>query len=272
MSARLYLSDLYVYPIKSLGGYAVESAKVAERGLDLDRRWMLVDENNRFLTQRNHPRMALLQVSVTADQLIVSVKNASEKISIPQQPQTSDVFQASVWDDTCDVVAAAPETDAFFSDYLGQHCRLVYMPDDSIRPVDPRYDIDNNYTSLSDAYPFLVIGQSSLNDLNSRLDEVLPMNRFRPNLVVSGSEPYAEERWHEFKVGETTFFGVKPCARCIVTTTNQDTAEVGKEPLRTLAKYHKTGNKIIFGQNLIFGRKGSEIRVGDAVEIVSYRS
>lgn len=269
MLSALHLSAIYIYPIKSLGGFAVDSAKVGERGLELDRRWMLVDANNQFLTQRNHPAMALLQVSANDGQLMVQVKNSTEKISIPQQPQTSAVFQATVWDDTCDVVAASPEADAFFSDYLGQHCRLVYMPDSSIRPVDARYDRDNNYTSLSDGYPFLIIGQSSLDALNSRLDEALPMNRFRPNLVVNGAEPHAEDTWNEIRIGEATFYGVKPCGRCIVTTTNQDTAEVGKEPLRTLAKYRKAGHKILFGQNLLFGRQGNQVQVGDPIQVIS---
>jgi uncharacterized protein YcbX len=272
MPDGLYLSSLYVYPIKSLGGFAVDSAQVEERGLKLDRRWLLVDANNRFLTQRNHPRMALLQVSAVEGELIVGVKNTTEKISIPQKPETSGVIPVTIWDDTCDAVAVSAKVDEFFSDYLGQQCRLVYMPDSSIRPVDKRYDIADNYTSFSDGYPFLLIGQSSLDDLNGRLDEAVPMNRFRPNLVVSGADPYAEDTWHEIQVGETTFYGVKPCGRCVVTTTDQDTARTGKEPLRTLANYRKVGNKILFGQNLLFGRIGSEIRVGDAVQVLSYLS
>ncbi|WP_314035984.1 MOSC domain-containing protein [Xanthocytophaga flava] len=265
----LHLSAIYIYPIKSLGGFSVTESSVEERGLKYDRRWMLVDENNKFLTQRSNARLALLQVSISNDSLLVTHKHTHEKIAIPLQPQTSEHLQVQVWDDICEAVVVDSVADTFFSDYMGSRCRLVYMPDSSIRPVDPRYAVTDNYTSFSDAYPFLMIGQASLDDLNGKLEEKLPMNRFRPNLVISGGTPYAEESWREIQIGEAHFYGVKPCARCVVTTTDQQTAKVGKEPLRTLATYRKVGNKILFGQNLVFGRKGSAIRVGDLVSISS---
>ncbi len=268
---NLQLSAIYIYPIKSLGGFAVDSARVEERGLQHDRRWMLVDADNNFLTQRNHPQLALLQVSLPGDELVVTHKTTLDQISIPQEPQTSEVLRVKVWSDTCRAVAASPVADAWFSGFLGQPCRLVYMPDTTKRRVDARYAVADNHTSFSDGYPFLLIGQASLNDLNSRLAEPLPMNRFRPNLVVSGGEPYAEDDWHELHVGETAFFGVKPCGRCTVTTTDQETGETGKEPLKTLAAYRKRGNKILFGQNMVFGRQGSQISVGDAVRVHSLR-
>ncbi len=268
---NLQLSAIYIYPIKSLGGFAVPSACVEERGLQHDRRWMLVDADNNFLTQRNHPQMALLQVSLPGDELVVTHKTTLDQISIAQKPETSQMLSVKVWDDTCPAVAASPKADAWFSDLLGQPCRLVYMPDTTKRRVDTRYAVADNHTSFSDGYPFLLIGQASLDDLNGRLTGPLPMNRFRPNLVVSGGEPYAEDDWHEMQVGETTFFGVKPCGRCTVTTTDQETGETGKEPLKTLAAYRKRGNKILFGQNMVFGRQGSQISVGDAVNVLSTR-
>ncbi|MCU0353566.1 MAG: MOSC domain-containing protein [Cytophagales bacterium] len=265
MTQDLILSAIHVYPIKSLGGFAVDEARVEERGLQHDRRWMLVDADNRFLTQRTDPRMALLQVNIAGNQLIVSKKGGTDSVGIPLQPESNEPLRVTVFDDTCDAVTVSHEADDFFSDYLRLRCRLVYMPDSSIRPVDARYAVADNHTSFSDGYPFLLIGQASLDDLNSRLAEPLPMNRFRPNLVVTTAEPHAEDTWREIQIGETTFFGVKPCGRCVVTTTNQETAEVGKEPLRTLATYRKSGNKILFGQNLVFGRVGGRVRVGDAV-------
>lgn len=269
---NLYLSAIYIYPVKSLGGFAVDCASVEERGLQHDRRWMLVDADNNFLTQRNHPQMALLQVNMADGQLVVGEKNGSGQISIPTQPQTRQPVRVTVFDDTCDALTVSREADAFFSDYLGQSCRLVYMPDSSIRRVDARYAVADNHTSFSDGYPFLLVGQTSLDNLNSRLAEPLPMNRFRPNLVVSGGEPHAEDDWHEIQVGETFFFGVKPCGRCIVTTTDQETGSIGKEPLKTLATYRKRENKILFGQNMVFGRQGSRISVGDAVSVHSRRA
>jgi len=270
MTNELYLSAVYIYPVKGLGGVAASVATVEERGLQHDRRWMLVDSHNRFLSQRVLPQMALLQAAVTDELLQITHKQTGQHITVPQMPQTADLLQVQVWDDTCDAVAVSPEADAFFSDYLDTHCRLVYMPDSSVRPVDERYAVADNYTSFSDAYPFLLIGQASLDDLNGRLEEALPMNRFRPNLVVSGADPYAEESWREIRIGECRFYGVKPCARCVVTTTNQDTAQVGKEPLRTLATYHKTGKQILFGQNMVFGREGVQVKIGDQVSVLSF--
>ena len=269
---NLQLSAIYVYPVKSLGGFAVDATRVEERGLQHDRRWMLVDADNNFLTQRNHPQMALLQVSLPGDALVVTHKHTLDQISIPQKPETSEMLRVKVWSDTCRAVAASPKADAWFSNLLGQPCRLVYMPDTTKRRVDARYAVADNHTGFSDGYPFLIIGQASLDDLNDRLAEPLPMNRFRPNLVVGGGEPYAEDDWHEIQVGETTFFGVKPCGRCIVTATDQKTGEIGREPLKTLAAYRKRGNKILFGQNMVFGRTGDRISVGDAVRVHSLRA
>ncbi len=259
----LTLSAIYIYPIKGLAGISLSSSLVEERGLQYDRRWMLVDNSNTFLTQRKFAQMALLKVKLTAEGLLVQAHGRTD-LRIPFEP-TGSTLQVTVWDDTCEAVAVNEASDQWFSEALGISCRLVYMPDHSIRPVDSQYAVADNYVSFADAYPFLLISEESLADLNSRLEEAVPMNRFRPTLVVKGATAFAEDTWYQFRIGECLFYGVKPCARCVVTTIDQETAGQGKEPLKTLATYRQRGHKILFGQNVLFGREGSQIEVGDKV-------
>jgi uncharacterized protein YcbX len=170
-----------------------------------------------------------------------------------------------VWDDTCEALPVNKEADEWFSTVLGKSCRLVYMPDNSVRRVEEKYVPEPFNTSFSDGYPLLIIGQASLDYLNERLKGPLPMNRFRPNLVFTGGTPHEEDTWGDFRVGNVTFRGVKLCGRCVITTINQQTAEKGQEPLRTLNTYRKQGNKILFGQNLVTLSAGT-VRVGDTIE------
>jgi hypothetical protein len=264
----LTISAIYIYPIKSLGGISLDAAQVEEKGLQYDRRWLLVDANNQFLSQRTYPQMALLKVKLTPEGLLVEKKGTGSFV-VPYQPQTTNTLTVQVWDDSIEGVEVSPEADKWFTEMLGMDCKLVYMPEQTIRPVDEQYAVADNYVSFADAYPFLLIGQSSLDDLNSRMSESLPMNRFRPNLVVQGAAPFAEDEWYEIRIGECSFYVVKPCARCVLTTVDQETAQKGKEPLKTLATYRTIRNKIMFGQNIVFGRKGNRIQVGDLVEVVS---
>ncbi|HVW94991.1 MAG TPA: MOSC N-terminal beta barrel domain-containing protein [Mucilaginibacter sp.] len=260
----LKISELYIYPVKSLGGIRVDESRVTPMGLEYDRRWLLVDDNNDFVTQRQFPKMALLSVALRKSGITVSNKEYSESIDIPfnERGRSYERITVTIWDDTCSGELVSAEADNWFTKALGFRCRLVYMPDDTRRIVDQRYANENAITSFSDAYPFLLIGQASLDELNSRLTEPIPMNRFRPNIVFSGAEPFAEDQYGHFKIGGVDFYGVKLCARCVMTTVNQDTGVNGKEPLKTLAKYRAKDNNILFGQNLI--HKGSgQISVGD---------
>ena len=263
----LVVSELFIYPIKSLGGIPVNSAKITDRGFQYDRRWMLVDMNNCFLTQREVPQMALLQVDFLDGGLKVQHKlKKFESPFISTALQSNETVTAPVWSDKCRVQFLSTELDEWFSDMLSVKCRLVYMPDESKRRVDSRYAANKEVTSLSDGYPFLIIGQSSLNDLNLRLSEPLPMNRFRPNIVFTGAEPYTEDRMAQFSINNILFYGVKLCDRCVITTTNQDNGIKASEPLKTLSSYRKKDNKIYFGQNLLHQGEG-EIRIGDAISI-----
>lgn len=262
MSA-LRLSEIWIYPIKSLGGIRLTSAKVMEKGLEHDRRWMLIDDRNQFMTQRVHHIMALFKQSITDSAITVHFKDQSLKIPFAHS-HYEEPIASKVWNDEVIVYEVSDVFSAWFSLHLGISCRLVVFPETNPRPVDPRYKVNDEHVGLADAYPFLIIGQSSLDDLNSRLAEAVPMNRFRPNLVFTGGQPYEEESWRDFKVGANQFVGVKPCARCVLTTVNQDTALKGKEPLLTLSKYRRVGEKVIFGQNVV-AINHNVIHIGDEI-------
>ncbi len=257
----LQVSELFIYPIKSLAGISVKSAEVTSRGFKYDRRWMLVDSQNRFLTQREHFQMALIKVEVQDNGLLVS-HEANGAIKIPFAYDADSKHDVAIWDDTCMGVYVSDKLDKWFSITLGIPCRLVYMPDDSEREVDQRYAQPGMITSFADAYPFLLIGQASLDDLNNRLPEALPMDRFRPNIVFTGGDAFAEDVMNHIKIAGINFYGAKLCARCIMTTIDQQTGTKAKEPLKTLAKYRFKNNKILFGQNLVHDGDGV-ITVGD---------
>lgn len=261
--SQIRLTEIYIYPIKSLGRIRLPSSKVMEKGLAFDRRWMLIDETSTFMTQRVHPMMALFKLSIQNSKFNISFKD--DFIELPFiHPVIPTEIKTNVWDDEVITFEVSEEYSKWFSGKLGMKCKLVSFPEENNRPVDIRYKINNENVSLADGYPLLIIGQSSLDDLNSRLELPVPMNRFRPNLVFTGGQPYEEDTWKFFTIGKNKFAGVKPCARCILTTVNQDTGEKGKEPLATLAKYRQKENKIYFGQNVL-AIDHNEIHEGDEI-------
>ena len=262
----LQVSDLFIYPIKSLGGISVSKALVTDRGFQYDRRWMLVDQQNAFLTQRKLPQMALLQTEISAESFNVYHKKSGERIAIPFEP-TGKTVSVQVWSDRCKGIVVDDKVNEWFSEMIGETCQLVYMPGTTKRRVDGRYALQNDITSFSDGYPFMVIGQASLNDLNARIEDKLPVNRFRPNIVFAHGAPYEEDTWEQCVINGIKFYGVKLCARCVITTINQDNLNKGKEPLTTLATYRMKNNKIYFGQNLLHHGEGF-IHVGDQVEVI----
>lgn len=265
---RKKLSQIFIYPIKSLGGIPLLSSIAEERGLKYDRRWMLIDENDSFLTQRQYPQMALLNVTIEGEFLSVSLKlDASEKISLPLLSSSKKTLSVKIWEDTCPAELVSPEADNWFSEILKVKCRLVRMPESTKRLVDQKYSPEKKSVSFADGYPFLIIGQASLDDLNEKLPQPLPINRFRPNFVFTGGEPYEEDNWKQFKIGEVVFSALKPCARCMITTINQDTSERGFEPLTTLASYRKKDSKVLFGMNLICNSAGT-INLEDEITLL----
>ncbi len=261
------ITGLYTYPIKSCRGQAFERALVTPRGLEHDRLLMIVDEEGSFLTQREYPKMALIEPTV-GDDLLTLRAPGMEPLDLPKR--SSGIAQAVVvWRDRCEAVDQGEVVAAWLSDYLGTHARLVHLHDDFARAVDPAYHRQaDDQTSFSDGFPFLIISEESLADLNRRLSTPLPMDRFRPNLVVRGGEPFAEDRWRQIQIGTVTFDLVKPCARCKITTIDQATGAVGKEPLATFATFRRTADgKVLFGQNMISSGTGS-IAVGDCVKLI----
>jgi uncharacterized protein len=265
----LTLTEIWIYPIKSLGGISLPSAKVLGKGLEHDRRWMLIDSENKFMTQRIHPQMALFKLAIADKKVHVTKSDAEANKAVSfstETPPIGERIKAKIWDDEVDVFEINPELSQWFSNHLQIPVRLVSFPELNARAVDPKFSIGDDHVSLADAYPFLIIGQSSLDDLNRRLSESLPMNRFRPNFVFSGGEAYEEDGWREFSIGENRFVGVKPCARCALPTVNQDTAEKGTEPLATLSTYRRRDAKVLFGQNLI-SLDQKRVNVGDKITV-----
>jgi uncharacterized protein YcbX len=262
----LIVSELNVYPVKSLGGFSVDTAEVFSKGLANDRRWMLVDENNRFLTQREVHKLSLLNTSIDSFTGQVRIHAGDESLLLPQVV-TGETLFTSVWTDRVEVVALDAVFGEWFSKQIGIACKLVAFPEENPRPVDPDFAINStDQTSLSDGYPIMIIGQSTLDDLNTRLEEPVPMNRFRPNIVFTGGLPHEEDKWKRFSIGGVAMAGVKPCARCVVTTIDQQTGVAGIEPLATLSNYRKVGNKVLFGQNVIPLANGI-IKVGDEIAL-----
>lgn len=262
----LIVSELYIYPIKSLAGVKVDRAKLTDRGFKYDRRWMLIDDNNRFISQREVAAMALLKVEIESAGLKISSPDSF--ITIPFIPERNEFIKVTIWDDICSAQLVDETADKWFTSILGVSCRLVYMPDESHRKTDVNYTSDGGVTSLSDGYPFLLIGQASLDDLNERLPGQLTMERFRPNIVFKGGTPYQEDIMDEIIINGIVFNGVKLCARCKITTIDPASGIAGKEPLKTLAGYRAKNKKIYFGQNLVHSGIG-EISVGDEIAVLS---
>ena len=249
-TAVLRLTALHVYPIKSARGIPVQEWEVDSFGLRYDRRWMVVDRQGKHITQRTHSALALVRPAIDGDALRVTAPGMPA-LELLLHPEPSVTTTAIVWDDACEAAWTGERSAAWFSEALGTPCSLVHMPINTVRPADPAFAPPGVRVSFADAFPFLLISEESLEDLNARLPAPLPMNRFRPNLVIRGDGPYVEDSLGAFRFGEIEFRVVKPCDRCVVTTTDQETTERGVEPLRTLATYRKVGGEVMFGQNVV---------------------
>jgi uncharacterized protein len=259
------ISAIYIYPIKALAGISLTESIVTERGLEHDRRWVLVNEDNYHITQRDFAQMALIDVEIVENGLIIKHRTKDfEQLFVPFNPQTTDNQVIRVWDDEIETIRVCDEADAWFGRVLGTNCRLFYQPDSSIRPVDERYAINKEHVSLSDGYPILIAGQASIEDLSGRIGQETSILRFRPNLVFSGGTAFVEDTWAEFRIGDTILHGVKNCARCPVPNIDPDTAQISKEVIKTLSSYHTRNNKVLFGQNVLVRQVG-KISVGDEI-------
>ena len=241
-----------------------------ERGAVNDRRWMLVDDGGMFVSQRAVPKLALVAPDLTSDGLRVGAPGMPD-LDVARPGADAETITAGVWDGACCVALANDEAHGWFSSFLGRSVRLVFQPDDAVLPLGPQYAgalAGPRRIALTDGAPLLLIGTASLDDLNRRLPRPLLMNRFRPNLVVSGVESYAEDTWKRISIGAMRFEITHPCPRCVATTVDQATGVKGDEPLRTLATYRKVGSGVMFGQNATHHAPG-RIRVGDMVDVLS---
>ena len=253
----LTLSALNVYPVKSCGGTEVASWDVDDFGLRWDRRWMFVDQDNYFQTQRWNAALALIRPRLVDGGVELSAPGMATIVApAGGGPST----KTEVWGDAVEAESCGTGADRWAGEYLGEGCRLLFIPDDAAR----RFSDGNGAigrVGFADAYPFLLVGEASLEDLNRRLPDPIPMNRFRPNLVVSGAGPYDEDQWQKLTVGEIPFSMTGRCVRCAIPTIDQDTAVMSKEPSRTLATYRKTPEGVVFGVNLAHGATG-RLKVG----------
>jgi uncharacterized protein YcbX len=272
------LSALFIYPLKSARGIALQAAELTSRGLAFDRRFMLVDPDGLFLTQRQLPAMARLITSIhpalpAADgartaRLRVGFDQLAP-LEVPLVPQAGTPCEVRIFQNSVQAIDLGAEPAAFFSGALGRPARLVYMPDDALRAVHPDYAEPGDIVSFADGFPYLLASDSSLRLLNARLAEPVPMNRFRPNLVVSGAEAFAEDQWTRVRIGEVPFEVRKPCTRCAIITTDQERGErAAKEPLTALAGFHTWQGRAAFAQNLLC-RGSGRLQVGDVLEVLA---
>jgi len=263
------LAALHVYPVKGLKGIDLAEARATERGLEHDRRFMVVDEDNVFVSQREQPGMATIWTEIVGDQLMLAAPDMGE-VAVPLEPDAPASLRVQVWRSVVDAAHVSNPADAWLSEYLGFDCRLVYMPKESHRYSNTQYAGEAREVGFADGYAYLVTGEASLADLNRRLGgrghPALPMNRFRPNLVVRGSAAYAEDTWKDVRIGSAVLRAAKPCGRCQVTTTDQSTGQVvGPEPLATLSTYRESAEfGVMFGMNYVTIEPGT-MRVGDSV-------
>jgi len=261
----MQLSGITIYPVKSCAGVNLDSATLDRFGLVGDRRWLVVDERGRFLSQRDQTRMALVRVEQEEGGIRLSLGGNSIQVTTPGAG--SPELRVSVWEDSMLALVADRSAGEWLSAELARPCRLVYMPDTCRRRVDGLYAREGETVSFADGFPLLLISQASLDDLNSRLENPVPMNRFRPNLVVSGCDSFAEDDWRRIRIGGVEFDVAKPCSRCVIPSIDQATAQRDGQITRVLASYRRVNGQVMFGQNLLYQHAGA-LSLGDTVEVL----
>ena len=262
----LSVSQLAIYPVKSLAQIPLEQAFVDKLGLQNDRRWMVVDSTGKMVTQRQIARMCLIHQRLLSPGTLELQAPGMPDISVAK-PTSLTTCKVQVWDDICNAIDCGDTIASWLEQFLGIKCRLVYFPDTEVRSLDQSYAHPEDQTAFSDGFPILIISQASLDDLNDRLDQPVSMARFRPNIVIDGCEAYAEDNWKRIEIGDLRLRVVKPCSRCVIPTIDLNTAQKSSEPLKTLASYRSRDNKVFFGQNAIPDGSGS-IEPGMRVKIL----
>lgn len=262
-----FLSQIIVYPVKGLGGISLQEAVLTKTGLDYDRLWMLIDKEGNFLSQRSVPEMCLMKSQMLENGIGVFAPDGTS-VRLPFE-NTEEIQTVKIWDDSIPANLCGSDYDQWFSEKLGLPCRLVKFHDQVNRTVDDTVENQNYLVGFADAFSILLTSEASLSDLNNRLSVPVEMNRFRPNLVFAGGIPFEEDGLGEFSLGEARFRAVKACSRCQVITVNQQTGEQGVEPLKTLATYRTSKNKVMFGENCICLNPGARIKVGQEMVVKS---
>ena len=266
----LRLSALYRYPLKSGKAEVLQRIGLDKLGLDGERRWMLVDEaSGRFLTQRAVAKMSQLSALWNSSGGLTLSAPGYTPLEVALPGSDAELRGVTIWRDTLRVPDAGDEAAAWVSEFIGKPTRLVQMPLERARTTQAGFGKDDDQVAFADGYPLLVIGQASLDDLSQRIGRPMEMLRFRPNLVIEGGEPFAEDGWKRLRIGDVEFRAVKPCSRCILTTIDPQTGErsADREPFVTLEAYRKTQEGAIFGQNLVNDGVG-HLEVGMPVTIL----
>lgn len=269
--SNFVLSRIRIYPIKACAGTDVQEAHLERRGLRYDRRWMLVNERGSDIHQFDYPRLASIVVSFDAEHLLVQAPEMPP-LAIPLQVQRHSTPRTVQWfQGISEALPVSDEADAWFQEFLHIPCQLVFMPADARHPVEPGYEVDHDLASFT-SFQYHLLGEGSLADLNQRLATPVPLERFRPNLVVAGAPAFAEDSWHTIQINDLTFHVVKPCDRCAITTVDPlKGIMTGKEPLTTLARYRTFDKKVMFGQYLLSSEQGT-IHVGDTLQVIQQKT
>jgi uncharacterized protein YcbX len=281
------VSGLTIYPVKSLRSISLIESQVEPAGLRFDRRFMLVDEHGQFLNLRKLGKLLEFATKIEDETLIIQ-HGSADSIDFPleQSPiQEHGSRSVVVWNSKLEASTVSRKVDEWFSRILGIKAGLVFMADFSKRPINSRFDRGSDLVSFADGYPILIVSEESVADLNSRFEDDVPIERFRPNVVARGGEAFQEDRWKKIRIGNSVLRATKPCARCVVTTLDQKTGiKQGAEPLKTLADYRKasqvlpdnfeefdlSGNDVIFGMNFVPESYGDVVRLGDKIEILEH--
>ncbi len=262
------LARIFIHPIKSTRGLPLTQARVEPLGLEHDRRWMLVRPDGSFITGRESPSLVRVSAVPTDGGLHLSAPDQPD-LRVQAPPADAPRLEVTIWNDRCSAARAGEAADRWFSQYLGEPTTLVYVDARMERQVDPTYAGPEDQVGFADGFPLLLLSRASVDELNRRLPQPIKAENFRPNLVVEGCEPFAEDGWRRLRVGEVELEIVKPCARCVFTTVDPLTGVKARsgEPLRTLATFRRKDGKVMFGQNVLVRRPGM-IRVGDPIELL----
>ena len=262
MNTTYFVKELYIYPVKSLAGIMIQSGRVEEMGFENDRRWMLIDDENQFITQRKHPNLSQFYPEIKEGKIEITYLNKKHGFFIDES--LDKPILSKVWDDASKVVEVNKATSKWFSDCLGFACKLVKILEMGDRKHRSNRLNQTLNVSLADGYPYLLIGSESLDFLNEKLEEKITIKRFRPNIVIQSQLAHEEDFWAVFQIGSVKFKNAKPCGRCVMVNHNPMTGVMQKEPLKTLSSYRKEGNSVLFGTNIVCLNEGI-IAVGDVL-------